>query len=229
MELKHLTKYFSYRIEAKPEGGFIGRASDPTLPPLEAPTREELQQNIQANIATDLVAAFPGLKLPLESRQVKFEVHIERKPGGGFAIHSGDVDAKPTAAHKEIDHFAEELIGFAGKHFPELSEALAARGDSGDAKIFVNQKTGGTVNAAPHKLGIAQGLPQAESIQPGYAGVEDVKFGDARTVSANFNNVRDGIANTPITFETNNSWTVFRLLLALLIMAALMYVFLHHR
>jgi hypothetical protein len=50
-----------------------------------------------------------------------------------------------NGAYCQIDRFAEELIGFAGNLFPELSEALAGRGDSGDVKIFVNQKTGVTL------------------------------------------------------------------------------------
>jgi len=56
MELKRLITHFTYRIEPKPEGGFVARASDPTLTPLEAPTREELQQKIQANIKPALGA-----------------------------------------------------------------------------------------------------------------------------------------------------------------------------
>ena len=118
MELKRLITHFTYRIEPKPEGGFIAHATDPTVPPLEAPTREELQQKIQANIATALAAEFPGLKLPLENRQLKYAFHIELKPGGGFAIHSADPGAKPVqgATHEEIEsHFAEKLIGFVGK------------------------------------------------------------------------------------------------------------------
>ena len=68
MELKRLITHFTYRIEPKPEGGFIAHATDPTVPPLEAPTREELQRKIQANIAAGLASEFPGLKLPLENQ-----------------------------------------------------------------------------------------------------------------------------------------------------------------
>jgi hypothetical protein len=60
MEIKRLITHFTYRIEPKPEGGFIAHATDPSVPPLEAPTREELQQKIQANIATAVAAEFPG-------------------------------------------------------------------------------------------------------------------------------------------------------------------------
>ena len=157
MELKSLITHFTYRIEPKPEGGFIAHNSDPTVPPLEAPTREELQRKIQENIAAGLASEFPGLKLPLENQQLKFAFHIERKPGGGFAIHSADPDAPliEGATHEEIEsHFAEKLIAFVGKHFiPELSQALAAQG-SGEIKVFVNRKTGFTVNAGSHTIQI---------------------------------------------------------------------------
>src|SRR5260370_27811263 len=155
MDLKRLITQFTYRIEPKPEGGFIAHATDPTVPPLEAPTRQELQRKIQANIAAGLASEFPGLKLPLENQQLKFAFHIERKPGGGFAIHSADPNAQPIegATHEEIEsHFAEKLINFVGKHFvPELSQALAAQ-RSGDIKVFVNRKTGFTPNARPHPV-----------------------------------------------------------------------------
>jgi hypothetical protein len=218
MELKSLITQFTYRIEPKPEGGFIAHTTDPTVPPLEAPTREELQRKIQENIAAGLASEFPGLKVPLENQQLKFAFHIERKPGGGFAIHSADPDAPliEGATHEEIEsHFAEKLIAFVGKHFiPELSQALAAQG-SGDIKVFVNRKTGFTVNTGSH------------TIQTDDVTTEDAKLVDAKTANASVGSVGDAMDNSPITPETSSSWTIFRFLLALLIIAAMMYFFLH--
>src|SRR5262249_58291964 len=88
MELKRLITHFTYRIEPTPEGGFIAHATDPTVPPLEAATREELQRKIQTNIATNLAAEFPGLKLPVENQELKFAFHIEHNPKGWISIHS---------------------------------------------------------------------------------------------------------------------------------------------
>jgi hypothetical protein len=230
MDLKRLITQFTYRIEPKPEGGFIAHATDPTVPPLEAPTREELQRKIQANIAAGLASEFPGLKLPLDNQQLKFAFHIERKPGGGFSIHSADPNAQPIeeATHEEIEsHFAEKLIAFVGKHFlPELSQALAAQG-SGDIKVFVNRKTGFTANAGSHtlSLGMARDLPPAGSIQTDDATMEDAKLGNAKAANATFGTVGDAIDNSPITPETSSSWTIFRFLLALLIIAMMMYFF----
>ena len=218
MELKRLITHFTYRIDPKPEGGFIAHASDPTAPPLEAPTREELQRKIQENIAAGLASEFPGLKLPLENQQLKFAFHIERKPGGGFAIHSADPNAQPIegATHEAIEsHFAEKLIAFVGKHFiPELSQALAAQG-SGDIKVFVNRKSGFTVNAGSH------------SIQTDDVTTEDAKLGDTKTASASFGSIGPAIDNSPITPEASSNWTILRFLLTLLIIAAMMYFFLH--
>ncbi len=129
MELKHLVQRFVYRIESKPEGGFIARASDPTVPPLEAATREELQRKIQEKLFAALGEAFPNLKLPIEDKQPKVNVPIEGQPGGGFAVHSqqtGNTGLDP-ATEAKIDHYAEELLGFVDKHFPHLSQTIAAR------------------------------------------------------------------------------------------------------
>jgi hypothetical protein len=232
MDLKRLITHFTYRIEPKPEGGFIAHATDPTVPPLEASTREELQQKIQANIAAGLTSEFPGLKLPLNNQELKFAFHIERERGGGFAIHSDDPNAQPIegATPEEIEsHFAEKLIGFVGKHLmPELLPTLAAQGSSGDIKVFVNRKAGFTVKTGSHTLSFGRDPGLTGSIQPDDATIEGAKPGDATIANANLGGVGDSISNSPIIPETSSSWPIFRLLWALLIIAALMYFFLHY-
>src|ERR1700739_3195461 len=139
MKLKRLVQQFTYRVEPKPEGGFIARCTDPTVPPLEAPTREELQQQIQARLRAVLQEKFPGLKLPaLENKHVEWQVHIDRKAGGGFTVHSDQQGASNVepATHEKIDHFAEELLGFVDKHFPDLSQALAAQVGGKNIEVF---------------------------------------------------------------------------------------------
>ena len=125
MDLKRIISTFTYRIEAKPEGGFIARANDPRLSPLEAPTRQELQQKIQTNISAAMSQEFPGLGHSTGSREANFNFHIEAKPGGGFALHSSDPNATPieAASHEEIARpFAEKLAGMVGNYF--LSKEL---------------------------------------------------------------------------------------------------------
>jgi hypothetical protein len=210
MELKRLITHFTYRIEPKPEGGFIAHASDPTVPPLEAPTREELQQKIQANISAALAAEFPGLKLPLENKELKFAFHIEHKPGGGFTIQSTDGKGAPVegATHEEIEsHFAEKIVGLLGKHLtPELFQALGSQLGSGDVKVFVDRKVSFSEGSPPLTLGDAGSIQADHARSTGVVNPAD---------------------SSPITPEASGSRTIFRFVLTLLIVAALMYFFLH--
>jgi hypothetical protein len=88
MDFKRLITHFTYRIEPKPEGGFIARCKDPNLPPIVGATREEVDQKIQANISADLAAQFPGLKLPLDNanKEVKLSYHVEAKPAAATSF-----------------------------------------------------------------------------------------------------------------------------------------------
>jgi hypothetical protein len=218
VDLKRIISTFTYRIEAKPEGGFIGHSSDPNVAPLEAATREELQQKIQTTIAAAVAEQFPGLKLRAEGQTAKFDFHIEAKPGGGFSIHShSDPIAAPVegATHADIElPFAEKIAGVLGKYFlPELSQALAQKG-SGDIHVEVNKKISLTTTPAKAPFGIAQ---DAASLQPKNAS------------SGTFSLDLDASSNTPITRETSHTGTIVRFLLTLLAVVAVMYFFLHRR
>ncbi len=134
MTLTRLVTKFTYRIEPNAGGGFIAHASDPSVSPLEAATREELQAKIRARIASDLATEFPGLKVPLDRPGHNFEFHIEVKPSGGFTLQSADPNALPIdgATHDDLQSpVVEKLIGIAGQRAaPELALAVqrAARG-----------------------------------------------------------------------------------------------------
>jgi hypothetical protein len=222
MELKRLITHFTYRIEPKPEGGFVAHASDPTLQPLEAATREELQQKIQANIATALAAEFPGLKLPAQSQELKFDFHIEHKPGGGFAIHSADpkVPSIEAGSHAEVEsRVAEKLAGFVGKYLaPELTQALAAQASSGHVKVIVNRKVGFTFKAGSSGLSVGTAEASTAGASQGN-GSSNAAFGTPSQI----------ISSSPILPETSSSWKIFAFLLAAGIVSALMYFVFYHR
>lgn len=223
MELKRIISTFTYRIEAKPEGGFAAHASDPKLPPLEAPTRQELQQKIQANIGAALAAEFPGLNLPSGdhasgNRERKFDFHIEAKPGGGFTLHSSDPDAAPIegASHEEIAHpFAEKLAAIVGNYLlpKELAEALAKQGGSGDMQVLVNRKVSFTTKGFPKTA-----FNNTQDPQPP---------GTLQSQGPDSQGLLNAADSSPITGETSKSWPIVRFLLTLLVVAALMYFFLH--
>lgn len=227
MEFKRLVQQFTYRIEPKPEGGFIARSADPTVPPLEAPTREELQQQIQARTRAVLQEKFPGLKLPVpENKHVEWQVHIDRKPGGGFTVHSDqqgtDLSVSP-AAQEKVDHFAEELLGFVDKHFPDLSQALAAQIGGKDIQVFATEQGKIKLKRNPPPAALQALLP-TQPMQPANAAAPEVS---ATIANANINNA--AFTNTPIAPEAGGNWKLFRFLLFFAIVAALMYFFLLRR
>jgi hypothetical protein len=229
MEFKRLFSQFTYRLEAKPEGGFIARAGDPTLPPLEAPTQMELRQKIQDSINASIATQFPGLKLPPNNR-VSF--HLERQPDGTLAFHSSDPNAPATGAapHEEVEsRFAEKLIGLFGKHFiahlpPEIASQLpaelAAQIGSGDVKVFVERNIGGHLNVTPAaRTGTPEPtMDQNPSIAP--------QFNNAIS-NSNFGiNAND---KSPITPARSNAGPILRFLLTLLLLFGIMYFYLHFR
>ena len=190
----------------------------------------ELQQKIQANISDTLAKEFPGLNLasgnlppgnqPSGNQAVKFDFHIEAKPGGGFAIHSHDPNAATIegTSHEEIEHpFAEKLAGVVGKYFlPELAKALEKQGGSGDLRVFVDRKVSFTAKSGFQKpsFGSAQGFPPSGASQ-------------SMSSVASGSGVVDAGDSGPITFEKSKSWPILRFLFTLLVVAALMYFFLH--
>jgi hypothetical protein len=225
MELKHLVQRFVYKIEPNPEGGFIARAADPTVPPLAAPTRAELQQKIQAKLAAALGEAFPGLQIPSQGKQLSLQVHIDRKPGGGFAVHSEETDKTGVnpATHEKMDHAAEQLLGFIDKHFPHLSEQFAAHVAGRDLQVFTTQTGDITLDAAPP----IDGTEVAQPVLPQTTNLKGSKFqvATANPAATSLNN--SVIANTPITPEPTRIHPIVRFLLMLLVIAALAYFFMH--
>ena len=217
MDVKRLITQFTYRIEQKPEGGFIARSSNPDVPPLEAPTRMELQHKIQDNINSVLKQQFPGLQLP-ENRRVSF--HLERQADGNFAFHSSDPNTQSTTAtHEEVEsHFAEKMFSLFGKqilsHLPpevasQLPPDLAQQIGSGDVKVFVEKKI--TALQKPSAEMAVQNF-SANSAAPTVAGPSsDIRAAD----------------NSPITPEPSSTGNIFRFLIAALLVFAAMYMYLH--
>ena len=197
------------------------------MPPLEAPTREELQEKIQSTILAGLSADFPGLKLPPQSSEMKFSFHVERQPNGSFDIHSSDPDSAPISAnsHDQVEsHFVEKLIAFVGKHMlPEASEALRTQLASGDIKVFINQSSGFTVSASSQSVA---------SITPTLASFSDSTSAPIISNSApnaTFADADYPIDSSPITPGGGSSAKTLLFLLAILALLAFAYFFFHYR
>jgi hypothetical protein len=228
MEFKRLFSQFTYHIEAKPEGGFIARASDPTLPPLEAPNQMELRQKIQDSINAALAKEFPGLKVP-DNKRVSF--HLERQADGNFAFHSSDPNAQSTSAsHEEVEsHFAEKLFSLFGQQIlnhlpPELASQippeLATQLGSGNVKVFVDRHSGSQSNFS----------------QPGLTGTPEHAMDQNPSIAPQFNNTIsnsnfgiNSTDNSPIVPARSNAGPILRFLLTLLLLFGIMYFYLHWR
>jgi hypothetical protein len=226
MEIKRLVQECVYRIEPKPEGGFIARASDPNVPPLEAATREELQQKIQAKLVAALGVAFPGLQLPQQGTQISVSMHVDRKPGGGFSVHA-DNPGTPgfnPAAQEKLDHYAEELLGFVDKHFPHLSEQIASQVTGREIQVFTSTtvSTSGKQNSALSPMFLPTQTVQSTDV----AGQQAAP---SMTTVENADLDPSLLSNTPITPQATKVSPIVRFLLTLLIIAAMMYFFIYRR
>ncbi|HXU14104.1 MAG TPA: hypothetical protein VN708_03165 [Terriglobales bacterium] len=238
MEIKHLVSKYVYRIEPKPEGGFIARASDANVPPLEAATREELQEKIQSTILAGLGTDFPGLKLSSHASELKFAFHVEKQPDGTFDIHSSDTASGPFNApdHDQVEsHFAEKLISFVGKHMlQDAPEGWRAQLASGDIKVFVHKSSGFTIktkedgHAAEFRSlsqlfgDTQQGARPTSSLGPGNS--DEI----VSNSPASFNTQSTPIDSSPITPGSEGAGKFLRILLVLTILAAVMFFFLRH-
>jgi hypothetical protein len=226
MDLKRLFTQVVYKIEAKPEGGFIARATDPAVPPLEAPTREELQQEIQQKMLAVISEEFLGSKVPPGAKHTEMSFHIEHNPGGGYSIHSSDPNTPviQTANHQELEsRFLEKVLGFADSGLaPELVKKLAAQVGSADVKVVVNRSVSFQTNS--DGKGITFATPKSASLPSAPTQTQQLT-----AASASPNQLTGTIANNPITPEPSNAGKVFGLLLLSAILAAVIYLFLHGR
>jgi len=223
MDIQTITKKYAYKIEPKPEGGFIARATDPTVPSIEGATREEVQQKIRETVFSGLSQVFPGLKIPLETKNAKLEFHIDRKPEGGFSVHSTEVGppSMAPATHEKVDHVAEQLLDFVDKHFPQFSQALAAQAN--EVQVTTNQTT---MAGKDLRVG-TKGLLPTPPIPNATVDVDIVK--STGKVNAVDNSLGGAMTNVPITPQANSSWPILRFLLIALVVAAVAYFFLQHR
>jgi len=229
MEIKRLAAKYVYRIEPKPEGGFIARATDPNVAPLEAATRDELQHKIQSAVLAGLGADFPGLKLPSGSGEMKFSFHVEKQPDGSFDIHSSDPASAPlnAASHDEVEsQFAEKLISFVGKHMlQDVPEALRTQMTSGDIKVFINKRSGFTLTTSH------SGVSPAPQVTSSSQGTDAASFSGpiASSQPSTLNSSGLPVDSSPITPGNGGSGKFFRILLILLVLAAVAFLFLKYR
>ena len=231
MEFENVLSKFIYRIEPKPGGGFIATCKDSTVPAIEGATRQEVQRKIQESIAANLGAQFPALQSALSGNDVKLHYHIEAKPGGGFVIHHGDPNSLDperapiegsTREHLENQIESKIVSAIMDRLPPELHQQVADKLNSGGLDIDVNR----TISVS------SRGRPFTPIIGKDSAAALDQNspsaFGETDLASSGTNSpiIRyDG--NSPVQYEKSSGGALIRFLLAVAIVAAMIYVFLH--
>jgi hypothetical protein len=224
MDLKRLISYVSYRIEEKPGGGFIARPYDSDSAPLEAPTRFELNKLIQARNAEVLAREFPDFKLSAQEQEHYSSFHIERRPDGGFTVHSTDPNAasSETNSHEELEsRLAEKALNFMAKRLADkLPPEIAAQLNSGDVKVAITRTSKTSFGKVKSEMAVS---PPGQTASPMNSAVI------ASSELTNSQGVAGFSGASPITPEPSGSWAILRFLLAALVVLGLIYLFLHRR
>ena len=92
MEIKNTSTKFLYRIEPKPDGGFIARPSGDSadgsaMEPIEGATSEEVQQKIQAKITELIEQQMPTLfKLGGLNITVNKQINLTTRTSSGQLV-----------------------------------------------------------------------------------------------------------------------------------------------
>jgi hypothetical protein len=199
METKRLITSLIYKIEPKAGGGFIARSADPSVQPIEAPTRDELQKKIQAQITASIASQLPGLNLSFNFGKGALQNGKTANTLRIFNASNGSIPVGTEANPAEINQFAEQFAGIIQKDFPELSQALAAR-------VAGSQVSSGSTQSEVGAF---------------------AKFATDHSFHTNGDSLDASAANTPIVPEKNNSWKVLSLFVVTLMLALVVYFFFH--
>jgi hypothetical protein len=236
MEFGNILSKFIYRIESKPGGGFVATCKDPSAPAIEGATRQEVQRKIQDSIAANLGTQFPALQSALADNDVKLHYHIEAKPGGGFVIHHGnpnslDPEHAPIegSTREHLENLIESKIFSAimDRLPPELHQQVADKLDSGGLDIDINRKISVSSRGSPFTPVI--GKKSAVSDNASAFGTADRSSSNADLGTMNQSPITRYDGNSPVQYEKSSGGTVLRFLLAVAIVAAMLYLFLHRR
>ena len=212
IDLKHVIARIPYKIEPKPDGGFIARASDPMVAPIEAPTREELHQKILAAVSSQ----FSELGIPAGGKNV----HVSFKINTGkeqFSVSTIPNEAPGPEQGINIANLAlDKLLSFAAKHLsPELAEQMTKQGITTSFNLTVSNKTAVQVNSGPQGLTFAG--PKSSVVQNKSSDIPQFEAGVGL------------IDGQPITPEPSNIGKILKLIVCVMILGVLAYLYLLSR
>jgi hypothetical protein len=225
MEIKRTISRIAYRIEEKPEGGFIARCSDPNMPALEAASRFELEQQIKTKITAEMESLFPGLKIPFDQSETKF-ITLETKPDGSIFPESSNSSLQPVegGTKNAVEQWlTDKAVTLVEKNLPaELVDQLKNRKLSGNVNIKVT-KFGGKTNFRREYVisngNVGQLLSRFLGRQKDSGALEP-----SNPVSASFSGTNLD-STSPITPGSNSSF--LRFVAAALVLIGMLFFFLY--
>ena len=146
MDLKKIQTQLKYRVEPSPDGGFIARPDDPSVPVIEGRTREEVQQKIRTQAFHNLAAEFPMLKGVLDDQ---LEKTSDGKTSTTFIVrtNSGEKQVITSATPDQVRQFAKGMGALLGKNFADLAESIVLQGTVNKRTLTTEEKT--ILNANP--------------------------------------------------------------------------------
>jgi hypothetical protein len=225
MEIKRTISRIAYRIEQKPEGGFIARCSDPNVPPLEGASRFELEQQIQAKITAEMESQFPGLKIPFNTSETKF-ITLGTKPDGSIFSESGNSSVQPAEGGNKnaVEHWlADKAVSLVEKNLPpELIEQLKHQAVDGKITIAVT-KVGGNDKVRRDYI-VSNGNDLLSRFLKGRQKTSGA-LEPSNPVSASFSGTNLD-STSPIT-PVSGSGPFLRFLLAAIVVAGILFFFLY--
>lgn len=199
MEFKHLATKVSYRIEPNPAGGFIARSSDPSIPSIEAPTMEELQAKLQAQLLDTISGQFPGLKIPISIGKAAAAWGTSASRTLAITNSNGESVVNQQPSPEEVRQFAKQFAGIMQKDFPELAQELSAKAGSAVLSDSTSRRL------------IAQ--PTDPSV--------DSSANTGRDAFA------QNQANSPIVPESNNAWKLVGICAVVLALVVVFFFYTH--
>ena len=217
MEIKRTISRIIYRIEPKPEGGFIARCDDPKMPPIEAASRFELDKQIQEKITSEVESQIPGFKISLEKKFIS----LDSKSDAGSISQPGVEGGAKEAVEQWL---SDKAVALVEKDLPpELLEQIK------------RQQVDGQINIAVTKVGAEGKVRREYTISNGNAGQLLSRFLKGRQknsgalepsnpVSASFSGTNLD-STSPIIPTSSNSF--LRFLAAALVLIGILFFFLY--
>ena len=221
MEIKRTISRVIYRIEPKPEGGFIARCDDPTVPPLEGASRFELEQQIKDKITSEVESQIPGLKISLEKNIILLDNKTNVFAQSGNPSSQSADGATKNAVEQWLTGKAVSLVE--NNLPPELLEQIK------------HQQIDGKIKIAVAKLGAEGKVRREYTISNGNVGQLLSRFlkgsqknsgalEPSNPVSASFSGTNLD-STSPITPGSDSS-SFHRFLLASIVLVGILFLFL---